>query len=140
MSKVRTQKGRSRQTQEAKAPKTDFFDQEEENFEALQMEDHEDREYHELLKSTTPHANTKKNAYFFNNERYRGTKEVEDDAEPEEEKESEEIEEPNQIANALKSFREERKKESKLLTEDVRLIDEEDEKFETMRKKLKTSG
>lgn len=49
-----------------------YFDQEEENMDMLEMEEHHDPEYNELLKSH-PRANLKKNAYFFNNERYSTT-------------------------------------------------------------------
>ena len=54
--------------------------------------------------------------------------------------ESEEQNQNSQIAGAIKIFREERKKESKLLTEDVMEIDKEDEEYEQLRKKQKTSG
>lgn len=46
--------------------KNDHFDQEEENLDVLEMEEHNDEDYNALLKSS-PHANLKKNAYFFNN-------------------------------------------------------------------------
>lgn len=49
--------------------KHDFFDEAEENMDALQMEQHHDPQYNELLKAS-PHANINKNSYFFTNERY----------------------------------------------------------------------
>lgn len=48
------------------AKKRDHFDQEEENLDMLEMEEHNDQHYNALLKSS-PHANLKKNAYFFKN-------------------------------------------------------------------------
>lgn len=69
-----------------KVKKQDLFDQEEENLDALEMEEHDDEEYNALLKSS-PHANLKKNAYFFNNERYSGTKQPVQEEEPSEEEE-----------------------------------------------------
>lgn len=53
---------------------------------ALEMEEHDDEEYNALLKSS-PHANLKKNAYFFNNERYSGTKQPVQEEKPSDEEE-----------------------------------------------------
>jgi hypothetical protein len=55
------------------AARKDHFDQEDEDLDILQMEEHKDAEYNGLLKSS-PHANLKKNAHFFNDPRYSGAK------------------------------------------------------------------
>jgi hypothetical protein len=83
----------------------------------LEMEDRDDEEYNALLKSS-PHANFKKNAYFFNNERYSASKHPIDHEESEEEQEEEIESEPekNHLSEALRDLKQERVKKSKLLT------------------------
>lgn len=40
------------------------------------MQDHHDAEYDALLKSSTSKGNLNKNAYFFNDNKYRGAKAI----------------------------------------------------------------
>ena len=64
--KPRSIKQKRLPTPAKESKKNDHFDQEEENLDVLEMEEHDDEHYNALLKSS-PHANLKKNAYFFNN-------------------------------------------------------------------------
>lgn len=132
----------------APAARKDHFEQEDEDLDILQMEEHNDAEYNGLLKSS-PHANLKKNAHFFSDPRYSGAKahqvqqeqqeqHQEQQVDPEDDQEEPE-DEQNQIRQALLSLKSERKKKVQLLQEDIRKIEEEDEEFETLRKKQKTS-
>jgi hypothetical protein len=116
MSKVKGQRGNHSQQLKATKQKREYFDQEEENFDAMEMGEHEDPEYHALLKSSAPHANKRKNAYFFEHDKYKGSKQQPEEEEVMEDESEEESEDQNQIAGVIKTIRQERKKESKLLT------------------------
>ena len=104
----------------------------------LQMQQHDDREYNALLKSN-PNANITKNAYFFKNQRYAATKEPVVQKNEEAEVQEESAEAQNYVAKALKNLKQERINKSKLLNEDIHKLQEEDEQFETIRKRQKTS-
>ncbi len=102
------------------------------------MQQHDDREYNALLKSN-PNANIAKNAYFFKNQRYAATKEPVVEKNEEVEVQEESAEAQNYMAKALKNLKQERINKSKLLNEDIHKLQEEDEQFETIRKRQKTS-
>lgn len=104
----------------------------------LQMQQHDDREYNALLKSN-PNANVTKNAYFFKNQRYAATKEPVTQKNEEVEEEEQSAEAENYVAKALKNLKQERINKSKLLNEDIHRLEEEDEEFQTIRKRQKTS-
>ena len=90
------------------------------------MQEHNDAEYDALLKSSNSKANLKKNAYFFTNQKYSAVKQLQQEQPDEEPSQGDSVQDQNQIAAAIKTFQAERKRQSKLLVEDVRMIEEED--------------